>query len=76
MPGEPYQPGGVVRGFSELVRGTRELALDVVRSAVQFGKAVEKRGSTVPLLRRFSLRPSAVEYEAIPLGRPGSGSPV
>ena len=76
MPGEAYEAGGTTRGIRELFAGTKELALEGVRNVVLFGEAVERRGSTLPLLRRFSQRSSIVEYEAIPLGRPGAVSPA
>ena len=76
MPGEAHEAGGMRRGLRELFAGTKEFALEGVRNVVQFGQAVERRGSTLPLLRRFSQRSSTVEYEAIPLARPASASSV
>jgi hypothetical protein len=84
MPGEKYERGGMFRGISIIFHETREMAAESARAAVRFGQAVERRGSTLPLLRRMSARFGSVgggggaEYEAIPLGRPGSGarSPV
>jgi hypothetical protein len=83
MPGERYERGGVLRGLSDLFAETREIAADSMRAAIQFGKAVERRGSTLPLLRRMSRHGSGstsigagrAEYESIPLERPGSVSP-
>ena len=72
MPGEPYEVGGMARGLSDMFWDTKELALAGFRGAARFGRAVERRGSTLPLLRRLSLRPSPAEYEAIPLVRPES----
>jgi len=75
MSGEPYEAGGMTRGMSELFYGAKEFAMEGVRSAIQFGRAVERRGSTLPLLRRFSVPSRTLEYEAIPLDRPGSVTP-
>ncbi|WWD21309.1 hypothetical protein CI109_105793 [Kwoniella shandongensis] len=70
-PGGLYEPsGGAQRGLSTF----KDTFADGMRSLIQFGKAVERRGSTLPLLRRLSLRNNGgggsvprAEYEAIPL---------
>jgi len=69
MPGEPYEAGGITRGLLDVFRDTKDLAVDGMIRVIQIGQAIERRGSTLPLLRRLSLRPSTNEYEAIPLDR-------
>ncbi|KAK8844036.1 hypothetical protein IAR55_006830 [Kwoniella newhampshirensis] len=71
-PGGIYEISGVRRGLSSLISETKETFSEGMKSLVQFGKAVERRGSTLPLLRRLSLRSVSdrvpiAEYEAIPL---------
>ncbi|WRT69073.1 uncharacterized protein IL334_006056 [Kwoniella shivajii] len=64
MPNEPYSPGGTIKGF-------RSLLGDLVSMGTEIGR----RGSTLPLLRRLSLRrPSTARYEAIPLDRSNTPS--
>ncbi|WVQ93212.1 hypothetical protein IAU59_000276 [Kwoniella sp. CBS 9459] len=70
LPSDPYSPGGTAKGLTKLINNARESALEGVRGLVAIGQAVERRGSTLPLLRRLSLRrPSREAYEAIPLDR-------
>ncbi|WVR09060.1 hypothetical protein IAU60_006121 [Kwoniella sp. DSM 27419] len=73
LPSDLYSPGGTARGLSRLVAEAKDSAMGGIRGLVAFGQAVERRGSTLPLLRRLSLRRSSrAEYEAIPLGRSGT----
>lgn len=79
MPGESYTQGGLIRGLSDWFNDTNESVRDGMKSAMRFGSEVSRRGSTLPLLRRFSVRSGdggQGEYEAIPLGRGGAISPV
>jgi hypothetical protein len=80
MPGEAYQIGGLRQGIPSLLASSRELVSDSLNSVVRLGHAIERRGSTMPLLRRLSIRARAPtlpnEYEAIPLHRPDSARPT
>ncbi|WVW79360.1 hypothetical protein I302_101328 [Kwoniella bestiolae CBS 10118] len=73
MPDDPYSPGGTVKGLSKLLVEFKESA----KSIVSLGSEITRRGSTLPLLRRLSLRrPSRSAYEAIPLDRSNTPLPV
>lgn len=81
MPGEAFEIGGIRRGIPTLIAAGRSFIADTLDSVVRLGNAIERRGSTMPLLRRLSIRVRAPslpnEYEAIPLSsatpsRPGS----
>jgi Cu+-exporting ATPase len=79
MPGEAYQVGGLRQGIPSLIATSRGFVADALDSVIKLGLAIERRGSTVPLLRRLSVRVRAPslpnEYEAIPLsGSDGSPS--
>ena len=76
MPGEAYVTGGVVRGVSDIFGESKAAAFAGLRSLVQMGEAAKRRGSTLPLLRRLSTRSVDAEYEAIPMTREGSVSPL
>lgn len=77
MPGETYERGGFLRGVSDLLYGVRDAASASVRGAIYLGREIERRGSTLPLLRRFSASaPARNEYEAIPLAGDRSISPL
>lgn len=77
MPGEPYEQGGFFRGMSDLLLDVRDLAASPIQGAIRLGKEIERRGSTLPLLRRFSgTAPARNEYEAIPLNLDRSISPA
>ena len=74
-PNETYVPGGVIMGISGLWSGAADGARETIRTLIQLGEAAGRRGSTLPLLRRLSLRrPSRNAYEAIPLGRGARGT--
>lgn len=75
MPGQQHISGGIVRGVADLVEEGKMSALMGIRSLVRIGEAAKRRGSTLPLLRRLSVRPDAGAYEAIPMGRNGSPMP-
>jgi hypothetical protein len=80
MPGEAYQIGGLRQGIPSLLDSSREFVSESLNSVVRLGHAIERRGSTMPLLRRLSVRVRAPilpnEYEAIPLHRPDSARPT
>ncbi|WWC73094.1 uncharacterized protein I206_107059 [Kwoniella pini CBS 10737] len=77
MPNEPYSPGGTIKGFSSLLSDFKETTIDGFKGIISLGSEVGRRGSTLPLLRRLSLRrPSRSAYEAIPLDRSGTPLPV
>ena len=79
MPGDTFEHGGLRRGIPLLFDASKSFLADSVHSLTRLGNAIERRGSTLPLLRRLSVRVRAPslpnEYEAIPLHRPGTGSP-
>ncbi|ORX39136.1 E1-E2 ATPase-domain-containing protein [Kockovaella imperatae] len=60
MPGEPYTPGGLRVGLSELYTGIRSISYDIRTTGIVRYLVNWVRGSS-------SRRPSATEYEAIPL---------
>ncbi|KAL7423999.1 Cu(2+)-transporting P-type ATPase [Cryptotrichosporon argae] len=65
---EVYAPGGLWTGLAELYGDAADLVLESGRGAIRLGQAIERRGSTLPLLRRLSRTPAVRnEYEAIPL---------
>jgi hypothetical protein len=80
MPGEPYQVGGLRQGIPTLVASSKSFIAESLDSVIKLGHAIERRGSTMPLLRRLSIRVRAPslpnEYEAIPLHRPNSAAPT
>ncbi|KAK4685073.1 P-type Cu+ transporter, partial [Tremellales sp. Uapishka_1] len=71
-PGEKYVRGGFARGMLDLASDSRDLTKEGIRSVVQFGQDVGRRGSSLPLLRRFSTQSPGAAYEAIPLDGPDS----
>jgi hypothetical protein len=76
MPGEAYVTGGISRGVTDIFEESKAAAFAGLRSMIQIGEAAKRRGSTLPLLRRLSTRSVDAEYEAIPMTREGSVSPL
>lgn len=74
MPGQTHVSGGLVRGVSGLVEDTKAAAIDSLMSMVRLGEAARRRSSTLPLLRRFSVRPDRGAYETIPMSGQASRS--
>lgn len=74
MPGQTYISGGIITGVSGLIDETKSSAMGSIKAIVQFGQEAKRRGSTLPLLRRFSVRPDRGVYETIPMGMEGSRS--
>ena len=60
--------------MADLVEDGKMSAFSGLRSLARFGEAAKRRGSTLPLLRRLSVRPDSGAYEAIPMR--GDGSPM
>ena len=48
MPGEPYEAGGTLIGLAGLIRETRDAVRDGVASVIEFGRAIERKGSSLP----------------------------
>ena len=80
MPGEAHQVGGLRQGIPSLIASSKAFMADSLDSVIRIGHAIERRGSTMPLLRRLSVRVRAPslpnEYEAIPLHQPDSSAPT
>ncbi|WVQ63898.1 uncharacterized protein L199_002054 [Kwoniella botswanensis] len=73
MPDEPYSPGGTLKGLSKILFEFQ----DSMSSIISLGSEMTRSGSTLPLLRRLSLRrPSRSAYEAIPLDRSNTPIPI
>lgn len=82
MPGEAFVPGGFFVGVSELAGEYKDWVAGSIANIKRVGQDVGRRGSTLPLLRRLSLRrgslgvPRRNEYESIPLDRGSAVSPL